>query len=81
VWWDLRPETPAASTVALAGVAASAGAGRGGDAGEGGGTGGGGRGAAVPLVAPGTYSIKLVVDGKESVTKLTVRRDPNGALP
>jgi photosystem II stability/assembly factor-like uncharacterized protein len=36
-----------------------------------------GHSAANPLVAPGSYTIKLSVDGQESTAKLLVRRDPN----
>ena len=32
-----------------------------------------------PLAAPGTYTVKLTVDGKESTQKLVVRKDPNSA--
>src|SRR5581483_2958764 len=61
VWWDLR------------GPASESG-GRGAAAAQGGG--GGGRGAATPLVAPGTYTIKLSVDGQELTSRLSVRKDP-----
>jgi photosystem II stability/assembly factor-like uncharacterized protein len=30
-----------------------------------------------PYVAPGTYTVKLLVDGQEHVTTLTLRKDPN----
>lgn len=30
-----------------------------------------------PLVAPGTYTVKLIVDGQETAGKLTVLKDPN----
>jgi photosystem II stability/assembly factor-like uncharacterized protein len=30
-----------------------------------------------PYVEPGTYTVKLVVDGQEHVTKITLRKDPN----
>ena len=32
-----------------------------------------------PLVAPGTYTVKLAVDGKEETRKLVVLKDPNSA--
>ncbi|HEY6929880.1 MAG TPA: sialidase, partial [Thermoanaerobaculia bacterium] len=32
-----------------------------------------------PLVAPGTYTVKLTVDGQELTQKLVVRKDPNSA--
>ncbi|MGH9316234.1 MAG: WD40/YVTN/BNR-like repeat-containing protein [Thermoanaerobaculia bacterium] len=32
-----------------------------------------------PLVPPGTYTVRLTVDGKESTQKLVVRKDPNSA--
>jgi hypothetical protein len=35
------------------------------------------RGAAPPLVPPGTYTVKLSVPDQELVTKLVVREDPN----
>jgi photosystem II stability/assembly factor-like uncharacterized protein len=66
VWWDLRANAPAKTTS---------------DNGRGSGPAeanqeGGGRGATNPLVAPGTYSIKLSVDGQELTSKLVVRKDP-----
>src|SRR5476649_1598792 len=58
--WDLRPEAPAG------------GRGRGG---RGGGGGGGGRGG-LPPVSPGSYSVKLTVNGKTYTQPLTVKPDP-----
>jgi photosystem II stability/assembly factor-like uncharacterized protein len=58
--WDLRPTPPARP----------AGAGGGG----GGGGGFGGRGVATAL--PGTYTVKLTVDGKSYTQPLTVKMDP-----
>ena len=58
--WDLRPTPPAG------------GRGRGG---RGGGGGGGGRGG-LPPVEPGTYSVKLTVNGKTLTQPLTVKPDP-----
>jgi len=60
--WDLRP-TPAPAT-----------GGRGGR-GAGGGGGGFGRGGA-PAVAPGSYVVKLTVDGKSYTQPLVVKPDP-----
>jgi len=58
--WDFRPNPPAA------------GRGRGG---RGGGGGGGGRGG-LPPSAPGTYSVRLTVNGKAYTQPLTIKRDP-----
>jgi hypothetical protein len=58
--WDLRPEPPAG------------GRGRGG---RGGGGGGGGRGGPPP-VAPGSFSVKLTVNGQSHTQPLTVKADP-----
>jgi len=60
--WDLRPEAP------------QGGRGRGGRGGGGGG-GGGGRGGQPP-VAPGGFSVKLTVNGKNYTQPLTVTPDP-----
>jgi hypothetical protein len=30
-----------------------------------------------PYVEPGTYTVKLIVDGREHLTTLTLRKDPN----
>ena len=62
--WDFRPNPPAAG-----------GRGRGG---RGGGGGGGGRGG-LPPVAPGTYSVRLTVDGQTFTQPLTVKPDPREA--
>jgi hypothetical protein len=62
--WDFRPTPPAA--------------GRGGRGGRGGG-GGGGRGGAPPS-APGTYSVKLTVNGKSYTQPLVLKPDPRGRL-
>jgi hypothetical protein len=59
--WDLRPEAPAG------------GRGRGGRGGGGGG--GGGRGGPPP-VAPGSFSVKLTVNGQSYTQPLTVKADP-----
>jgi photosystem II stability/assembly factor-like uncharacterized protein len=72
VWWDLRGDSSTAPSAAASG--GRAGGGRAGG-------GGGGRGSVPPLVAAGTYTIRLTVDGKESVAKLTVRNDPNALEP
>jgi photosystem II stability/assembly factor-like uncharacterized protein len=48
-------------------------------AGQGGRAGGGGSSGMGAFVAPGEYSVKLSVEGKEVLTKLTVRKDPNAA--
>ncbi len=58
--WDLRPDPPAG------------GRGRGG---RGGGGGGGGRGGPPP-VAPGSFSVKLTVNGQSYTQPLTVKPDP-----
>jgi hypothetical protein len=61
--WDFRPDPPAAG-----------GRGRGGRGGGGGG-GGGGRGG-LPALAPGSYSVKLTVNGQTYTQPLTVNPDP-----
>ena len=58
--WDLHPDPPAG--------------GRGGRGGRGGG-GGGGRGG-LPPVAPGSFSVKLTVNGQSYIQPLTVKPDP-----
>ncbi len=91
--WDLRP-TPAAgggaagrgAVVVIAaggrGAAGAAGAGRGaGAAGGGGGGGGGGFGRGGALAQPGTYTVKLTVDGKSYTQPLTLKPDPRLATP
>jgi len=60
--WDLRPTPPAG--------------GRGRGAGAGGGGGGFGRGRAISL--PGTYTVRLTVDGRSYTQPLVVRREPRG---
>jgi hypothetical protein len=68
VWWDLRSTARARAT------------------GDGGAEqpepppGGEGRPPANPLVAPGVYTVKLTVDGRDLTTKLTVRKDPERPL-
>jgi photosystem II stability/assembly factor-like uncharacterized protein len=64
VWWDLRPDAAPAPTEDGRGAGAPS-------AQE-----GGGRGTPRPLVAPGTYTIKLLVDGRELTSRLIVRKDP-----
>jgi photosystem II stability/assembly factor-like uncharacterized protein len=64
VWWNLRAAGPADFVPVVTPVGQGAAS-------------GGGRGAANPLVAPGTYSIKLSVEGTVLETKLVVRKDPN----
>jgi hypothetical protein len=59
--WDFRPTPPAA--------------GRGGRGGRGGGGGGGGRGGQAP-VAPGSYSVRLTVNGQAYTQPLVVKPDP-----
>ena len=66
VWWNLRASGTADFTPVVT------------PGGRGGG-GGGGRGAANPLVAPGTYSIQLSVEGTNATAKLMVRRDPKAS--
>ena len=66
VWWDLRSTAPAKTTSEN---------GRGSGSAESSQE-GGGRGVASPLVAPGTYTVKLSVDGEELASKLMVRKDP-----
>ena len=63
VWWDLRATPRPRATAAN------------GDAPQPENPGGGGQ-AASPLVAPGVYTVKLTVDGRDLTTKLTVRKDP-----
>jgi photosystem II stability/assembly factor-like uncharacterized protein len=65
VWWNLRPSGSADFTPVVTP------GGRGG--------GGGGRGAANPLVKPGTYTVTLAAEGTELQSKLVVRKDPSGA--
>jgi photosystem II stability/assembly factor-like uncharacterized protein len=60
--WDLRP-TPTGGGRAAGGP------------GGGGGFGGGGRGGA-PLSQPGTYTVKLTVDGRSYTQPLTIKPDP-----
>ncbi len=66
VWWDLRSSAPAKSTSEEGRASGPAETNQ-----E-----GGGRGATKPLVAPGTYTVRLSVDGKEQSSKLIVRKDP-----
>jgi photosystem II stability/assembly factor-like uncharacterized protein len=61
--WDLRPDPPPGNP------------GRGGRGGAGGGGGGGGRGGPPP-VTPGTYSVRLTVNGRAYTQPLRVRPDP-----
>jgi len=89
--WDLRPAAPVgegraggAGGAGEAGGAGGAGragrAGRAGGAGRGAGAAGGGgfgRGGA-PMVATGTYSVKLTANGKSYAQPLVVRPDPRG---
>ena len=74
--WDLRA-TPAGGGGAARGEAGAAGAGGRGAGGAAGGFGGrgGGRGGA-PSAQPGTYTVKLTVDGKSYTQPLTVKPDP-----
>ncbi len=67
--WDFRP-------AGTGGAGRAGGAGRGGRAGGAGGGGGGfGRGGA-PMVKPGTYLVKLSVNGRNYTQPLTVKADP-----
>ena len=63
VWWDLRSTGKTTSTTATNGDSAQP-------------EGPGGGRPANPLVAPGVYSVRLSVDGRDLTTKLTVRKDP-----
>jgi len=65
VWWDLRSTARATTTAAASATN--------GDSAQP--EGGGGRQQA-PLVAPGVYTVRLSVDGRDLTTKLTVRKDP-----
>ncbi len=66
------PATAPADT--QAGAAAG---GRGGRGGRGGGGGGGGRGGA-PVMQPGSYTVRLTVDGQTYTQPVTVKPDPRG---
>jgi len=67
VWWDLRSEARTTSTSSDGdGGAQEAQA--------------GGRRQTNPLVAPGVYTVKLSVDGRDFEAKLTVRKDPERIL-
>jgi hypothetical protein len=58
--WDFRPTPPAT----------------GGRGGRGGGGGGGGGRGGLPPSAPGSYTVKLTVNGKAYTQPLTIKRDP-----
>ena len=66
--WDLRAVTPTAPGAATGGGRGGAGGGGGGGFGRGGGA----------QVVPGTYTVRLTVDGKSHTQPLVVKRDPRG---
>lgn len=79
-FWPLRFDAPAGAAAGPAGPAgpAGGGAGAGGGGEEGGGGGGGGIGFPnrFPAAGPGTYRVRLTVDGRTLETTVTVRDDP-----
>lgn len=73
------PAAPDACTPAGAAAATPApAAGRGGRGGRGGGGAGGGRGGA-PMLQPGSYSVRLTVDGQAYTQPVAIKPDPRGA--
>jgi photosystem II stability/assembly factor-like uncharacterized protein len=67
VLWNLRANPPVAQAGGRQGGSGQAGAGGGGRGGQAGG----------PALEPGTYQVKLTVNGKDYTTRVVVEADPN----